>query len=184
VCVLAPQNTRVREYQNTRIGGPQPCRWVSAGQVSVIKFVMSCRHGKRIFECNLFYFSAFIFISSFALGAGWWVVNAGLCDSGILGGADSHPSDKILSCCLWQGVGCHLPPASPFCKGCQHDDNLSTFRLLVCSCICSCRGCTQTCVADMSSYTYTYGGDNGAYAPHLCISHTFSTYLAYYVVIE
>jgi len=67
VCVLAPQNTRVREYQNTRIGGPQPCRWVSAGQVSVIKFVMSCRHGKRIFECNLFYFSAFIFISSFAL---------------------------------------------------------------------------------------------------------------------
>jgi len=119
-----------------------------------------------------------------ALGAGCWVVNAGLCDSGILGGADSHPSDKILSCCLWQGVGCHLPPASPFCKGCQHDDNLSTFRLLVCSCICSCRGCTQTCVADMSSYTYTYGGDNGAYAPHLCISHTFSTYLAYYVVIE
>jgi len=121
---------------------------------------------------------------SWALGFGCWVLNAGLCDSGILGGADSHPSDKILSCCLWQGVGCHLPPASPFCKGCQHDDNLSTFRLLVCSCICSCRGCTQTCVADMSSYTYTYGGDNGAYAPHLCISHTFSTYLAYYVVIE
>lgn len=37
-------------------------------------------------------------------------------------------------------------------KACQHDDNLSTFRLLVCSCICSCRGCTQTCVADMCAH--------------------------------
>lgn len=86
----------------------------------------------------------------------WWQLDGGHCDSGILGGTDSHPSDGNLSYCLWQGVGCHLPPASPFCKGCQHDDNLSTFRLLVCSCICSCRGCTQTCVADMSSSTYTY----------------------------
>lgn len=40
-------------------------------------------------------------------------------------------------------------------KGCQHDDILSTFRLLVCSSICSCRGCTQTYVADMCTNTNT-----------------------------
>lgn len=66
VCFSPHPNARIRGYENTRIAGPQPCRWVSAGQVSVIKFVMSCRHGKG-FLSAIYFISALLFLFPLSL---------------------------------------------------------------------------------------------------------------------
>lgn len=55
VCIIPPPHR------------PKPCRWrVSAGQVSVIKFVMSCRHGKG-FLSAIYFISALLFLFPLSL---------------------------------------------------------------------------------------------------------------------